>query len=206
MFMSDILKLNLSKKMVVSLNNEYSAEYSEEKDKDNQELLLTQEYNKGFDEGIKSVSTKYENEYSEKLLTRIQYFQNVISSIDKHLIIQEKEFEHLILSLSCMISEKVIKREIEKDSIITENLKESVKKVLGANNLIIKVNSSDYNEIIKESKSLLLEDSFSKVQFEEENRIERGGCFIETEIGNVDARISSQFSEIKIALESNMKE
>jgi flagellar assembly protein FliH len=204
--MSDILKLNLSKKMVVSLNNEYSAEYSEEKDKDNQELLLTQEYNKGFDEGIKSVSTKYENEYSEKLLTRIQYFQNVISSIDKHLIIQEKEFEHLILSLSCMISEKVIKREIEKDSIITENLKESVKKVLGANNLIIKVNSSDYNEIIKESKSLLLEDSFSKVQFEEENRIERGGCFIETEIGNVDARISSQFSEIKIALESNMKE
>lgn len=192
--------------MVVSLNNEYSAEYSEEKDKDNQELLLTQEYNKGFDEGIKSVSTKYENEYSEKLLTRIQYFQNVISSIDKHLIIQEKEFEHLILSLSCMISEKVIKREIEKDSIITENLKESVKKVLGANNLIIKVNSSDYNEIIKESKSLLLEDSFSKVQFEEENRIERGGCFIETEIGNVDARISSQFSEIKIALESNMKE
>jgi len=204
--MSDIMKLNLSKKMVVSLNNAYSAEYSEDKEKDNQVLLLTQEYNKGFDEGIKSVSTKYENEYSEKLLTRIQYFQNVISSFDKHLIIQEKEFEHLVLSLSCMISEKIIKREIEEDSIITENLKESVKKVLGANNLIIKVNSSDYNEIIKESKSLLLEDSFSKVQFEEENRIERGGCFIETEIGNVDARISSQFSEIKIALESNMKE
>jgi len=169
-------------------------------------LLLTQEFNKGFEEGTKSVSLKYETEYSEKLLTRIEYFQNIISSFDKELILQNIEFEHLVINLSCMIAEKIIKREIEKESIISVNLKESVKKVLGANNIIIKVNPSDYNEIIIESKSLLLEDSFSKVQFEEENRIERGGCFIETEIGNVDAKISSQFSEIKKNLESSVKE
>jgi len=206
MFMSDILKLSMSKKMFIAIDNEYDTEKAEDKGKDDQEQILAQEFNKGFEDGVKSVTLKYETEYSEKLLSRIEYFQNIISSIDKQLISQNNEFEHLVISLSIMISEKIIKREIEQVSIISENLREAVKKVLGANNLIVKVNPTDYNEIIKESKSMLLEDTFSKVQFEEVIRIERGGCFIETEIGNVDARISSQFSEIKKCLESSLKE
>jgi len=204
--MSDILKLSLSKKMTIAMNVEHFTEATDDNEKNNQAMILADEFNKGFDEGEKSVSLKYETEYSEKLLKRIEYFQNIVSSIDNQLISQENEFEHLVINLSCIIAEKIIKREIEKDSIISANLKESVKKVLGANNLIIKVNPSDYNEIIKESKSLILEDSFSKVQFEEEDRIERGGCFIETEIGNVDAKISSQFSEIKKNLESTLRD
>ena len=206
MFMSNALKLNLSKKMVVALKDGYFTEEKEDKGPDVQKLVLDQAFNKGFEEGEKSVLLKYETEYSEKLLTRIEYFQNIISSIDKRLVSMDIEFENLVINLSCMIAEKIIKREIDKDSIIPANLKESVKKVLGANNVIIKVNPSDYTEIIKESKSLLLEDSFSKVQFVEEIRIERGGCFIETEIGNVDARISSQFSEIKKNLEFAIRE
>jgi len=204
--MSNALKLNLSKKMVVALKDGYFTEEKEDKGPDVQKLVLDQAFNKGFEEGEKSVLLKYETEYSEKLLTRIEYFQNIISSIDKRLVSMDIEFENLVINLSCMIAEKIIKREIDKDSIIPANLKESVKKVLGANNVIIKVNPSDYTEIIKESKSLLLEDSFSKVQFVEEIRIERGGCFIETEIGNVDARISSQFSEIKKNLEFAIRE
>jgi flagellar assembly protein FliH len=202
--MSDILKLSSSKKMIIALN-EYYLEDIEDKTKNNQALILAQEYNKGFEEGEKSASLKYETEYSEKLLTRIDYFQTIISSIDAQLISQVNEFENLVINLSCMIAEKIIKREIENKSIITAILKDSIKKVLGANNIIIKVNPSDYTDIIKE-KSLLLEDSFSKVKFEEENRIEKGGCFIETEIGNVDARIASQFSEIKKNLESSLNE
>lgn len=206
MFMSDILKLRLSKKMFIALNNEYNTEKTDDNRKNDLELILAQEYSKGFEEGVKSVSLKYESEYSEKLLTRIEYFQNIISSIEKQLKLQNNEFEHLVINLSVMIAEKIIKREIEKESIISANLKEAIKKVLGANNLIIKVNPDDYNEIVIESKSLLLEDSFSKVQFEEANRIEKGGCFVETDIGNVDARISSQFSEITKCLESSLKE
>jgi flagellar assembly protein FliH len=105
-----------------------------------------------------------------------------------------------------MIAEKIIKREMETSSVISDILKDSVKKILGANNLIIRVNPSDYHEIIGEKKNLLSEESFSKVQFEQDERIERGGCFIETEIGNVDARISSQFTEIRKNLEAGILE
>ena len=39
--------------------------------------------------------------------------------------------------------------------------------------------------------------SFSKIKFESDERIETGGCFIETEIGNVDGRIVPQLKELK---------
>jgi flagellar biosynthesis/type III secretory pathway protein FliH len=46
-----------------------------------------------------------------------------------------------------------------------------------------------------------MKDSFSKIKFEQDDRIELGGCFIESEIGNADGRISSQLNELKRKLE-----
>jgi flagellar biosynthesis/type III secretory pathway protein FliH len=40
------------------------------------------------------------------------------------------------------------------------------------------------------------------IKFEIDDNIEIGGCLIETEIGNLDARISSQLNEISKALEN----
>jgi flagellar biosynthesis/type III secretory pathway protein FliH len=47
-----------------------------------------------------------------------------------------------------------------------------------------------------------MKDSFSKIKFEKDDRIELGGCFVESEIGNADGRISSQLNELKRKLES----
>lgn len=206
MFMSDVLRLSLSKKIFVALKNDIAQEDTSEMDEEARLMILKQQYDKGFEDGVQSVSSDLEKDYSEKLLSRIEYFQNIISSVDSRLKSWDSDFEHLVINLSCMIAEKIIKREMETSSVISDILKDSVKKILGANNLIIRVNPSDYHEIIGEKKNLLSEESFSKVQFEQDERIERGGCFIETEIGNVDARISSQFTEIRKNLEAGILE
>jgi flagellar assembly protein FliH len=204
--MSDVLRLSLSKKIFVALKNDIAQEDTSEMDEEARLMILKQQYDKGFEDGVQSVSSDLEKDYSEKLLSRIEYFQNIISSVDSRLKSWDSDFEHLVINLSCMIAEKIIKREMETSSVISDILKDSVKKILGANNLIIRVNPSDYHEIIGEKKNLLSEESFSKVQFEQDERIERGGCFIETEIGNVDARISSQFTEIRKNLEAGILE
>ena len=206
MFMSDVLRLSLSKKILVALKNDTITVDNFEIAEETRLLALKQEYDKGFEEGVRSVSSDLEKEYSEKLLSRIEYFQNIISSVDNRLNSLDNEFEHLVINLSCMIAEKIIKREINSSSVVSHILKDSVKKILGANNLIIRVNPSDFHDIISEKKNLLSEESFSKVQFEQDDRIEKGGCFIETEIGNVDARISSQMIEIRKNLEANIPE
>jgi flagellar assembly protein FliH len=43
-------------------------------------------------------------------------------------------------------------------------------------------------------------NSYSNLKFESDDRIDVGGCFVESEIGNVDARISSQLNELKTLL------
>ncbi|MEJ2615740.1 MAG: FliH/SctL family protein, partial [Ignavibacteriaceae bacterium] len=53
------------------------------------------------------------------------------------------------------------------------------------------------------NKKIFYDESFSKIKFEQDDRIEQGGCVVETEIGNVDGRISSQFNELKKYFDSN---
>jgi flagellar assembly protein FliH len=46
--------------------------------------------------------------------------------------------------------------------------------------------------------------SFNKIKIEPDACIEQGGCLIETEIGSVDARISTQLSEMQKQLEDSL--
>jgi len=82
-------------------------------------------------------------------------------------------------------------------------LKEAVRKILGANEILIKINPEDYKGISLDGTHKDLERNFSKIRFEQDNNIDPGGCLIETEVGNVDARIASQLDEISKQLENN---
>jgi flagellar assembly protein FliH len=67
--------------------------------------------------------------------------------------------------------------------------------------VIVKLHPDDYNEIIR-SDAIFMDDSFARIKFEPDERIDKGGCFVETEIGNVDARISTQLNELKRQFDS----
>jgi flagellar assembly protein FliH len=43
-------------------------------------------------------------------------------------------------------------------------------------------------------------DSVKEIVIEADGKVERGGCIIESELGNIDARISTQFALIEEAL------
>ena len=75
---------------------------------------------------------------------------------------------------------------------------ESLRKILGANNVIVKLHPEDYRQIISgNNRDNFFDESFSKMKFESDDRIEKGGCIVETEIGNVDGRVSSRLNELK---------
>ena len=67
-----------------------------------------------------------------------------------------------------------------------------------------KLNPEDYR-LIEQTKDVINIELFSKIKFEESENIENGGCFIQTEIGDIDARISVQLSELKKELDKNRK-
>ena len=168
------------------------------------EEQLKNKFDEGYQLGYDLAQSELKKKYEEKLNEKYSELNSLILSIEEKM----KEFENLfagkVLDFSFFISQKILHREIKNESIIRNSLSESVKKVLGANSLIIKINPAEIEAISKENEQLLNSSTFSKISFEPDERVELGGCIIESEIGSVDARITSQLNEIKKILDTEI--
>jgi flagellar assembly protein FliH len=165
---------------------------------------MERKYQKGFDEGYQKAKDDLENEYSEELLKKTEEFYQILADFELKLIDYEKSFDKIVINVSTKIAEKIIQREVENKTAIQNTLKEAVRKILGANEIIIKINPQDYNSITHDGTQKDLEKNFSKIRFEQDENIDIGGCLIESETGNVDARISTQLDEITKQLKNNI--
>jgi flagellar assembly protein FliH len=200
--MSDVIKINKRPTNVFAYSESETVFHtSEEQEKENYQVALHNQYTKGFSEGQKAVKEKIEFEFNEKLLKKYSELNNVISDLNDKAVLLDTQFEELVMNAAFILAGAILKREIDKESIIKNVLDESLRKVLGANEIIVRLNPKDYESIIIEGKSFQMKDSFSKIKFEQDDRIELGGCFIESEIGNADGRISSQLNELKRKLD-----
>ena len=164
---------------------------------------LEAKFETGFDEGYSKAKSDLEEEFNIKLAEKYDELNKIISLFDENIKEYDKDFEKVIVKLALVISEKIIKREIDEESGIIEVLKESLRKIVGANTVVVKLNPADYKNVVSDNKKAISDEAFSKINFEEDERIEKGGCLIESDIGNVDARISTQLSEIKKQFEAN---
>jgi flagellar assembly protein FliH len=116
-----------------------------------------------------------------------------------------ENFNKAVLDTAFALAEKIVQREIEKESTITNLIDSCLKKVLTANEIIIKLNPVDFETVTNDLKEINKSIDVSKIRFEKDEMIDKGGCLVETEIGNADARISSQLSELKRKLEELIK-
>lgn len=168
------------------------------------ETQLIQKYELGFADGREQMRKDLEQNYQHKLFEQKKMLQEVIASVNEKLVEYDRQFETMVLNLAFLVSEKIIKREIETKSIIDETLKFALKKVLGANKVIIKLNQEDLEHLKSNAEGIFNDDIFSRITFEPDERIDAGGCLVETEIGNIESRINSQLAELKKLLEQHL--
>ncbi|MGF7101699.1 flagellar assembly protein FliH [Borreliella kurtenbachii] len=104
-----------------------------------------------------------------------------------------------IVSLVMQIAIKVIKRitDSQKD-IVLENVKEVLKRVKDKTRITIRVNLDDL-DIVRHKKNDFISrfDVIENLEIIEDPNIGKGGCIIETNFGEIDARISSQLDKIE---------
>ncbi len=198
MSMSNVIKIDKSRSKKISVRFKSEYEDFDSVNENHLEKLIQENFKKGFESGYEKAFSELEENYKNNLKEKIKDYNNYIRSVDDKVQRYENEFEDLVVETSFKIAEKIVRQKLEKDSNIVEVLSESLKKIIGSNNIIIKLNPTDYKQIQENnSQSSFLDESLSKVKYEVDERIEKGGCIVETEIGNVDARISSQLSELK---------
>jgi flagellar assembly protein FliH len=114
------------------------------------------------------------------------------------------ETEQQIVDLALLIARKVIKiiSETQKE-VVKANVTEALRKIRGKGNIIIRVNVADVKLATDHTKGFIREiEGIKGVQVAEDSTVDPGGCIIETDFGEIDARISSQLAE----LESKIRE
>ena len=109
------------------------------------------------------------------------------------------ETEQQIIDLVLLIARKVIKviSENQRD-IIVSNVQQALQKVRDRGNIIIRVNLLDVKLATEHTKEFIKTlEGVKSIQVVEDSQVDSGGCIIETDFGEVDARISSQLAELE---------
>ena len=155
-------------------------------------------YKKGYDAGREE---GYKDGQAEvmRLIDRLGTVVSTAVDIRDELI---KSSEKLMTEMILMISRKVIKDEIvERREVVINNIKEALKKVKDRDRIDIRVNFADLDMTTAHKDELIkMMESLKKVNIYEDSRVERGGCIIETDVGSIDARISTQLETIEEAI------
>ncbi|PKL83958.1 MAG: hypothetical protein CVV24_02265 [Ignavibacteriae bacterium HGW-Ignavibacteriae-3] len=202
--MSDVIKLNPRSSNTSVKVSGIANRMDPQSETDLYKKQMEDQYAKGFSDAQEKTRRDVEREYSDKLFRKYEEVHRILQHFDESYNEYETAFEKLVIETAFEISKKIIQREMSNETVINENVKKAINKVMGANEVRLKLNPLDVEKLNEESKNLIHAGSFNKIKIEPDDRIEQGGCLIETEIGNVDARISTQLNEMQKQLEDSL--
>ena len=152
-----------------------------------------QAYKSGFEDGKEIMM-----EEQEKV---VQLFLSLIEELKKQREEYLKSIEKEMVGLSLEIASKVIQQKIKQDEkVILKNLKHALKHLLDKGRIIIRLNPADLEIVNKHSEELKVAQGLKELILEEDSKVTRGGCLIQSELGNIDARIETQLGLIGKAL------
>jgi flagellar assembly protein FliH len=112
-------------------------------------------------------------------------------------IIQESETQVVNLVLS--IAKKVIKVISENQkNVVINNITQSLQKLQQKSDVLVRVNLSDLEIATKHKEDILkMAERVQSITIAEDSTVDPGGAIIETDFGEIDARIASQLREIE---------
>ena len=152
-------------------------------------------FEKGFSEGRDTGFESGKGEV-ERLIDKVQIVLN--NAIDKrNMIIEESETQ--LINLVLLISQKVIKVISENQkNVVINNVIQALRKLKTRGEVIVRVNLADVQLTTDHIKDFMrMVDNIRSITVLEDSTVDRGGCIIETDFGEIDARIASQLNEIR---------
>lgn len=109
------------------------------------------------------------------------------------------ETETQLINLVLMIAKKVIKVISENQkNVVINNVIQALRKLKSRGEVLIRVNLEDVELTSEHVKDFMrMVENVRSVTVVEDSTVDKGGCIIESDFGEIDARISSQLSEIE---------
>ena len=109
------------------------------------------------------------------------------------------EAETQMIDLVLMISRKVIKVISENQkNVVVNNIVQALRKLKSRGDVAIRVNLADLDLATDHTRDFMkMVENVKSITVLEDTSVDPGGCIIETDFGQIDARITSQLKEIE---------
>jgi flagellar biosynthesis/type III secretory pathway protein FliH len=163
---------------------------------------VAEAYENGFEAGKTEAAKIMKAEYEKKINESLKYFSSMVQEFSKEVERYNREFDAAVVKLALAIAKRIVAQEVGVDEgAVLARSREALRKIIGVDKIKIHVNPSD-EEYIRGHRNELMAyaDSVKEITIEGDSKVDRGGCIIESDLGNIDARISTQFELVEEAL------
>jgi flagellar biosynthesis/type III secretory pathway protein FliH len=162
-----------------------------------------QAYQKGFSDGLEKGTQEGETagfeQASKKLEPLLEGLQQALMQLGNLRQNTYRIIEQEVVELALAIARKIICREIEVDKeVVVCVAREALSQVEDPGYVKIKMNPTDF-QFMNDTKYQLSEliGNIDNVTIEPGKNIRSGGCVIETNLGEIDARIEQQLQAVE---------
>jgi len=151
-------------------------------------------YEKSFAQGEKD-GFEFGEKKAIKVLENIENLFNEMASL-KHDVL--KRYEREIIDLIFAVAEKIVHHEVKsKESVIKKAIFEALELAVEKSKVVFNVNPDDYDYVEKLRPELFNQNKGVKsIVVNSDPGVTRGGCYLETPYGNIDATIESKLEKI----------
>lgn len=115
------------------------------------------------------------------------------------------QVEREVVKLAVEVAKKIVHREIQVDKDIIQTLvRVALSHVAEKSAVTVHLSPADYSYLL-EQRAELSQSEGRDISLLADKSIERGGCLIQTECGDIDARIEEKFKEVEHAFFEGLK-
>ena len=156
---------------------------------------MSQAYDEGYQKGSEA-GYQDGNKEAQRLVDRLHLI--IEKTMDRRQEILD-ETEQQIVDLVLLMTRKVVKVISENQrTVVMNNIVQALRKVKGRGDVTIRVNLADLELTTEHTNDFIQAvENIKNISVVEDSSVDRGGCIVETDFGAIDARISSQLTELE---------
>ena len=176
------------------LNRRYSDAVASGKEDTTGENIRDEGYIRGFKKG--EADGLYSTE--KKLQPLLKSLKQAVLALENARRELRSQMEREAVELALAVAEKVISREISINrDVVVDVLRTALKQAHGHERVAIRVSPEDF-QFLKHGGERIsgFPEDVTKI-IEEDKSIAKGGCIVETNLGDVDARIEKQLQSVR---------
>jgi flagellar assembly protein FliH len=154
-------------------------------------------FERGLLQGEKSGREKAE----ERMSAALARYEEAIAEMGAYKRLLYVQVEREVVKLALEIAKKIVHREVNADREIVQTLvRVALSRVADKSAVTVHVHPRDHDYLTERRGELTGEHSgIREIALVADKSIERGGCLIETDCGEIDGRIEQQFREVERA-------